>query len=225
MEEQRGFAAERVNYETRLGQVGLLQQEIEILRKQNADHELQLEFLKSQNSTESVIENLKTELATLCNEHAAEMAKKDQIITDKLAELKTANAKHDQLQTQHEYEITSLTANIEELTNENISKDAELKEIAKTVQDLEHEMNEEKEPVESVDNSNCELRSENDNLKVQLEETLEKLRTLQGEKEVELREISEENARLKIEFNDLNQELKELKTEFADYEVQLLFLL
>lgn len=228
MEEQRRFATERENYETRIAQVVLLQQEIELLRKQNSEHELQLEFLKSQNSSsesDSVIENLKAELATLCQDHAAEMTKKNDSINETSSKLEAAIARNNEL----ESEIASLHSKIEELTNQNAAKDDELKEIAKTVQDLQHEMTEEKQPVESAENINSalvdELRCSKSNLQGQLDAALEKLKSLQEnsenseDKDLEFREIAEENARLKIDLNDLKQELKELRSELADFEV------
>lgn len=68
MEEQRGFQIERENFETRLGQISLLQQEIEFLRKQNSEHEIQIEFLKSQNKSDSEIETLKSQLEKYSSE-------------------------------------------------------------------------------------------------------------------------------------------------------------
>ena len=67
MEDQRGFQIERVNFETRFGQFSLLQQEIELLRKQNSENEIQIEFLKSQtkiSQNNSEIENLKIQKET-----------------------------------------------------------------------------------------------------------------------------------------------------------------
>ena len=66
MEEQRGFQIERENYETRISQLNLLRQEIEMLRSQNSEHEIQLEFLKSsQNAPAESNENLKNQLLLL----------------------------------------------------------------------------------------------------------------------------------------------------------------
>lgn len=214
MEEQRSFAIERENYETQLKQIGILHKEIEILRKQNSDHEIELEFLKSQNSqksqksiseSESAEKNLKNELEELHKKHALELEEKDRILDEKSVKIFELDE-----------EIKTLKIKNEELSEQGALKDSELKEISRTVQELNEKMREfeqiqlpedvEDEAVADVDENH--LMGENDNLKNQLEE-----------KEIEFGEILEENARLKIEFNDLKQELKKLETEFANLEV------
>lgn len=202
MEEQRGFQIERENFETRLAQLSLLQQEIELLRKQNSEHELQIEFLKSQNNTgaevNSEVESLKAQLS-------AENEKFD-------AELSEARAK------------------IDELTSQNTSKDYQLNQLNETIESLTKELETAKEEKDSETNEYQEsemeeLKLTKEQLQGQLEQTLLQLKTLQEnlegqeEKERQFRELSEENVRLKIEFGDLKKELAETRTQLTDLEV------
>lgn len=53
MEELRGFQTERENYESRIGQISVLEQEIDHLRKEKLENEVQIEFLKSQKICDS----------------------------------------------------------------------------------------------------------------------------------------------------------------------------
>lgn len=204
MEEQRSFQIERENYETRLGQLALLQQEIEILRKLNAEHEIQLEFLKSQKPTTTFdndeLENLKAEIELSKEAHCSEMSAM-------------------------KCEIEKFTLQIEE-------KDKEIVKLNENIEILKNDLDAlkmEKEKENKTDETtieNEELKQTNSQLHAQLEEALLQLKTLQDklegqeEKEREFREISEENVRIKIEFNELQKKLNETELQLADLEVK-----
>lgn len=197
MEEQRGFQIERENFETRLGQLALLQQEIELLRKENSEHEIQIEFLKSQNNLtqlDSEIKFLKSQLQTTNSE-----------ITAAKSEIEGLNTHFNLKEAQLIEKIENLTKELENLTKE--------RENLKESKELEN--------LEKIE----EFKQSNEKLKVQLEEALLKFKTLketlegQEEKERQFREISEENVRLKIEFDQLKRELSETRTQLTDLEV------
>ena len=107
MEEQRGFQIERENFETRLGQLSLLQQEIELLRKQNSEHEIQIKFLKSQTQSDSEVDTLKAELLAVNEKHFSEISKAK-------AEIEALISQNDSRHT----ELAQLNETIERLTKE-----------------------------------------------------------------------------------------------------------
>jgi chromosome segregation ATPase len=190
MEEQRGFQIERENFETRLGQLALLQQEIELLRKENSEHEIQIEFLKSQNNLtqpDSEIKFLKSQLQTTNSEITA------------------AKSEIEGLNTHFNLKEAQLIEKIENLTKEleNLKESKELENLEK---------------IEEFKQSNEKLKFQLEEALLKfktLKETLEG----QEEKERQFREISEENVRLKIEFDQLKRELSETRTQLTDLEV------
>jgi chromosome segregation ATPase len=190
MEEQRGFQIERENFETRLGQLALLQQEIELLRKENSEHEIQIEFLKSQNNLtqpDSEIKFLKSQLQTTNSEITA------------------AKSEIEGLNTHFNLKEAQLIEKIENLTKEleNLKESKELENLEK---------------IEEFKQSNEKLKVQLEEALLKfktLKETLEG----QEEKERQFREISEENVRLKIEFDQLKRELSETRTQLTDLEV------
>jgi chromosome segregation ATPase len=190
MEEQRGFQIERENFETRLGQLALLQQEIELLRKENSEHEIQIEFLKSQNNLtqpDSEVKFLKSQLQTFNSEITA------------------AKSEIEGLNTHFNLKEAQLIEKIENLTKEleNLKESKELENLEK---------------IEEFKQSNEKLKVQLEEALLKfktLKETLEG----QEEKERQFREISEENVRLKIEFDQLKRELSETRTQLTDLEV------
>jgi chromosome segregation ATPase len=190
MEEQRGFQIERENFETRLGQLALLQQEIELLRKENSEHEIQIEFLKSQNNLtqpDSEVKFLKSQLQTFNSEITA------------------AKSEIEGLNTHFNLKEAQLIEKIENLTKEleNLKESKELENLEK---------------IEEFKQSNEKLKFQLEEALLKfktLKETLEG----QEEKERQFREISEENVRLKIEFDQLKRELSETRTQLTDLEV------
>jgi chromosome segregation ATPase len=190
MEEQRGFQIERENFETRLGQLALLQQEIELLRKENSEHEIQIEFLKSQNNLtqpDSEVKFLKSQLQTTNSEITA------------------AKSEIEGLNTHFNLKEAQLIEKIENLTKEleNLKESKELENLEK---------------IEEFKQSNEKLKVQLEEALLKfktLKETLEG----QEEKERQFREISEENVRLKIEFDQLKRELSETRTQLTDLEV------
>ena len=198
-EEQRGFQIERENYESRLGQLSFLQQEIEILRKQNSEHQIQFDFLAQKNNKKNAIEseneNLKCENEKIKNEI---LNSKDE--NEKLKD-----------------EIESFKIEIEELKLNQDKANLE-KELIDKQTNTNLNINNDVITIEK-------LSSENDQLKNQLELTLLQLKSLQEisenqiEKDQKLREISEENVRLKIEFEEVQNKLLETERQICDLEV------
>lgn len=175
MEEQRGFQIERENYETRLGQFSILQQEIEMLRKQNSEHEIQLEFLKIQkpndtndkNESGIVIENLKNQVLSANQTH--------------LNEISTIKLELDHLRAQNELKDAEIgkieekfKCEIELLKKENSQYEETL---------LKLETSEEKErEVREISEENVRIKIEFNELQKELAETKTQLADLEVKK-------------------------------------------
>ena len=212
MEEQKSFQIERENYETRLGQLSLLQHEIEILRKQNSEHEIQMEFWKSKNSLN---EPTYEEMKSLSDENRSFAVVVDEY-KRKIDELTEAMeiVKGEKVQLENE-----ISCRIAEFDRENNSRISELNASEYKIKELQGQL------VQlSSSTVDSELKEENDQLRNKLEEALLSLKSQQEsserqeEKDRQFRDLSEENVRLKMEFIELEKELKSARVQLNDFE-------
>lgn len=217
MEEQKSFQHERENYETRLAQLSLLQQEIEILRKQNSEHEIQLEFWKCKNSLNEPIDE---EVRALKGEN--EMLKGEILmLKEKIEENEKLNREYLQ-KIMEQQEIDK--AEIQRLESELAASNKRISEL-----ELELELKISESKTNIINNNGDELKLQNEQLKTQLEETLLILKSRQEsaenqeEKDRQFRELSEENVRLKIEFAEVQKELMEMRVQLNDYEKEAIY--
>ena len=193
MEEQKRFQYERENYETRLGQLSLLQQEIEILRKQNSEHEIQLEFWKCKNSLNGPIDE---ELKILKMENETFKRKNEELSDQnkKIAEL--------------ESEFSASVKRIGELENEVSASENKINE-------LQGQLNSKAD--DSTKQENEQLKNQLEETLLLIKSQQESSEN-QEEKDRKFRELSEENVRLKIEFNELEKELTATRIQLNDFE-------
>ena len=193
MEEQKRFQYERENYETRLGQLSILQQEIEILRKQNSEHEIQLEFWKCKNSLNGPIDE---ELKILKMENETFKRKNEELSDQnkKIAEL--------------ESEFSASVKRIGELENEVSASENKINE-------LQGQLNSKAD--DSTKQENEQLKNQLEETLLLIKSQQESSEN-QEEKDRKFRELSEENVRLKIEFNELEKELTATRIQLNDFE-------
>lgn len=174
MEEQRGFQIERENFETRFGQFTLLQQEIELLRKQNSEHEIQIEFLKSQNNisqSDFEVESLRTQLLMTNEKHFAE-----------IEVLNSQNNSKEIKLTETIEKLKKDLENIRETENIKIQQEEHIEELKKTNNQLKVQLEgqEEKErQFREVSEENVRLKIDFDDLKRELTETRTQLTDLE----------------------------------------------
>lgn len=190
MEERRAFQMERENYESRLSQISLLQQEIDHLRKENSEHEIQLDFLKTQtanNTSDSasdekeIISKYEIEISSL--NHTIESLKNSVSI---LEEADKKNAA----------QIEAQNALIQELESKNVS-------------DHDH-----------LEQECLRLKSELDAALLQVKSLQESSTLSKSDEVAHNNsDILEENSKLKAEIEELQQRLFETQKQLSDIEV------
>lgn len=187
MEEQRGFQIERENFETSLGQLSLLQQEIELLRKQNSEHEIQIDFLKSQNNnsvkTDPEIELLRIQLNKEVAENKVkidELTSQISLKNDQISQLNEAIEISKELKESEKQNCQE--SEIEELKQTNDQLKAQLDETLLQLQSLQEKLKEQEEKecqVREISEENVRLKIEFADLKKELTETKTQLADLE----------------------------------------------